>query len=148
MTNLVRFSVFMIGAIFIGITDIRQGRIPDVVLITLVIALGLVDILAGDVTGVWYGLMGGLWAFGIFFMVYLVKGGLGFGDVKYAGVIGYFLGPERVVPGLLCGIVLGLGAWLWGWKVLNWKRGTKYAFGPWLSAGAVAGMLLPMPGGM
>jgi prepilin signal peptidase PulO-like enzyme (type II secretory pathway) len=82
----------------------------------------------------------GVWLlFGCFFEW---CGGLGLGDVKYAGVIGYMLGPELVIAGLLSGTVLALGFWTAGKLAGRWGRGKRIAFGPWLSLGAIVVQVL------
>ena len=72
--------------------------------------------------------------------------GLGFGDVKLAGVLGLylgFLGWEVVLAGTFAAFLLGGG---WGvWLILS-RRGTartSIAFGPFMLAGAALAMVLP-----
>jgi len=74
----------------------------------------------------------------------LVKpGGMGFGDVKLAGVIGLFLGwigVGSVVVGLFSAFLLG-GLFSIGLLVLR-KAGRKSGipFGPWMLIGAWVGV--------
>jgi prepilin signal peptidase PulO-like enzyme (type II secretory pathway) len=87
--------------------------------------------------------MTALGAFIFFLMVFQFRGGLGFGDVKYAGVLGYVLGPRSIVSGMLYGVVLALAFWGAGKVLFGWDRRKRIAFGPWLSCGAMAVQALP-----
>jgi leader peptidase (prepilin peptidase)/N-methyltransferase len=79
-------------------------------------------------------------------MIY--PGGMGFGDVKLAGVLGLFLGflgwPELVV-GTFSAFVLG---GLFSIALLLTRRATRKSgipFGPWMLAGAWCGILFGAP---
>lgn len=137
-----RFMIFAVFAVVIAVVDLRCFRIPDLILVILAVILLAVDIY-GERGVIPFRLAAGISAFGLFYGVYRFRGGLGFGDVKYAGVIGYFLGPGRVIIGLLCAILLGTAVWIAGRVVLRWSRTTRFPFGPWLSAGALLAALLP-----
>lgn len=82
---------------------------------------------------------GGLAAGTIFALLHLVShGGIGFGDVKLAAVIGTAVGSVSL-SGLLWAILLAcLGAGVWA--VVTHQRG-PFPFGPWLLAGAWLGVL-------
>ncbi|WP_207345208.1 A24 family peptidase [Arthrobacter sp. E3] len=74
--------------------------------------------------------------------------GMGFGDVKLAGVLGLFLGFlgwQHVLLGAAAGFIVG---GLWGLALIVSGRGTAKSaipFGPSMLAGALATMLL-LPG--
>ena len=74
--------------------------------------------------------------------------GMGFGDVKLAGVLGLFLGFlswQHVLLGAAAGFVVG---GLWGLALIVSRRGTAKSaipFGPAMLSGALATMLL-LPG--
>jgi prepilin signal peptidase PulO-like enzyme (type II secretory pathway) len=121
--------------IVIVIADLKYHIIPD--LMTGVI------VLAG-VIYVWPGLVlehvgAGLLDMGILFALYiLTRGkGMGFGDVKFAFVIGLLLGMRDGLLALYLAFLLG---GLYGIGVLVLKRGgmkSMIAFGPFLVAGLV-----------
>ncbi|MFQ4147778.1 A24 family peptidase [Arthrobacter sp. LAPM80] len=75
----------------------------------------------------------------------LYPAGMGFGDVKLAGVLGLFLGFlgwQHVLVGVAAGFVVG---GLWGITLIATRRGTAKTaipFGPSMLAGTLATMLL------
>lgn len=88
-----------------------------------------------------------LWLF--YFILRLVyPPGMGFGDVKLAGVLGLYLGYlgwEHVFAGTFAAFLFG---GLWSLGVLAVRRGTlksSIPFGPFMLAGAAAAMLA-LPG--
>jgi leader peptidase (prepilin peptidase)/N-methyltransferase len=85
-----------------------------------------------------------LWLF--YFLLRLVyPPGMGFGDVKLAGVLGLYLGYlgwTHVFAGTFAAFLLG---GLWSLVILVSRRGTlgsAIPFGPFMLAGAVASMVL------
>ena len=83
-----------------------------------------------------------------FAMAMVYPGGMGFGDVKLAGVLGLFLGflgwPELIV-GAFSAFVLG---GLFSIVLLLARRATRKSgipFGPWMLAGAWCGILFGAP---
>ena len=136
MGEWIRFIVFGIFALFIGIIDLKTLKIPNYLLISMAFSLLLFDFLWNFSLIPLY-LLSGLGAFGLFFAVFWLRGGLGFGDVKYAALIGYFLGPRQFITGLLCAVILGMVYWCIGYTFLQWTSIKRFPFGPWLSCGAI-----------
>ena len=141
MGEWLRFIVFTTFGLFIGIVDFRIQKIPNVLLLMLLSLLVLIDFL-GDSKVIPLSLLAGFGSFGLFFLVFWIKGGLGYGDVKYAGVIGYFLGPGQIINGLLYAVILGLVYWCIGSLIFRWGKDHRFPFGPWLTCGAIAAELL------
>jgi leader peptidase (prepilin peptidase)/N-methyltransferase len=129
----------------IGVTvfDIRTQTIPHVVTVPGIVAglifgsrvlpLGLRESILGLVIGA-----------GVVLLATVVemirKKEIGGGDWKYAAMIGSFIGPRRVVLALLLTGVFGaLGAIV---LAVSGSHARPRALGPWLSAGAVASILL------
>lgn len=82
-------------------------------------------------------------------LVYLVlalvyPGGMGFGDVKFAGVLGLFLGYlswDALIIGAFSAFILG---GVFGLALLASRKATRKSgipFGPWMLAGAWVGVL-------
>ncbi|RKQ84623.1 prepilin peptidase [Brockia lithotrophica] len=73
----------------------------------------------------------------VFFLVYLVsRGGLGFGDVVFAAVLGGFFGPGGILPIILLASLAGL---LYALPLLALGKRTRkdpIPFGPFLAAAA------------
>lgn len=91
-------------------------------------------------------LLGGVLAFGIFFLTSLLKPGtLGGGDIKLAALVGLLLGFPNLLYALLIGA--GLGAFV-ALALLLLKRqaaSLTIPYAPFLSAGALAWMLISIP---
>ena len=81
-------------------------------------------------------------------LFYAVPKGIGFGDVRLAGLCGGFLGwmgYRKVVPGfLLSFVVAGVPAALL-LATRKVKRSTRVPFGPFLAAGTVITVLFGAP---
>ncbi|WP_458779178.1 prepilin peptidase [Arthrobacter sp. D3-16] len=86
-----------------------------------------------------------LWLF-YFILRFAYPPGMGFGDVKLAGVLGMYLGYlgwVHLFAGTFLAFLLG---GLWSIALLAARRGTlksSIPFGPFMLAGAAAAMLLP-----
>lgn len=86
-----------------------------------------------------------LWLF-YFVLRFAYPPGMGFGDVKLAGVLGMYLGYlgwGHLFAGTFLAFLLG---GLWSIALLAARRGTlksSIPFGPFMLAGAAAAMLLP-----
>jgi Flp pilus assembly protein protease CpaA len=137
----VRVGLFCLFALPISIADVRSYRIPDRLLAPFLVSLLLFDgFFERDL--MFARVMTALGTFLFFLIIFRFRGGLGFGDVKYAGVLGYVLGPRSIVSGMLYGVVLALAFWWVGNVVFGWDRRKRIAFGPWLSCGAAAAQAL------
>lgn len=91
-------------------------------------------------------LAGGVGAFAFFWLLWFVAPGrLGFGDVRLAFAIGLFLGwlsPVLVLWGLMIGSLVGVVV---GVVSMLGRKGSHFAFGPALAAGAVVAVWLHVP---
>jgi leader peptidase (prepilin peptidase)/N-methyltransferase len=141
--------------IAVGIIDLEHGIIPNrIVLPAAVVALALApfwtefglersflshsDMLAS----LYNSLTAGAGAFLVFLGILLAYPcGMGGGDVKFVGVIGLFLGVSGTLVGLWSAVLLG-GVIAIALLVTR-RKGRKDAipFGPFLSLGAVVGLL-------
>ncbi len=138
-------------ALVLSIIDIRTHTLPNrhvlpAYPITAVLLLGAA-LAAGAPRQALSALGGALALAALYFVLWLVSPqGMGFGDVKLAGVLGMFLGYlswTHVVVGAAAGFVLG---GLWGVAVIVSRRGTAKTaipFGPAMLAGVLVTMLLP-----
>ena len=161
-------AYFLVMAARLAIIDVRHHLLPNRIVFpsyavagVLLLAAAIVHVAAGS--GVLGGtpdggaqlwgvpalriLAGGavLWVF--YFVLRLVyPPGMGFGDVKLAGVLGMYLGYlgwAHVFAGTFAAFLLG---GLWSLALLAARRGTLKSaipFGPFMLAGAAAAMLLP-----
>ena len=140
------YCALLAGLVALSITDLRSGLVPrrfvygDLVLV----AVGLT---AASATGdSWAPLLraaiGAVASFAVFAAIWWVyPKGLGFGDVRLAGLCGAGLGwigyPELYL-GFMAGFVIGA---ITGLAVLAVRRSRRFPFAPALAAGAAFGVL-------
>ncbi|MFF8956614.1 prepilin peptidase [Streptomyces sp. NPDC014894] len=136
-------------AVLLALVDRGVHRLPDRLTLPLAAAaavlLGPVSLLPGA-AGSWAGaLLGGLTLGAVYFALFLIHpDGMGFGDVKLALSLGTVLGWygwgvlfAGAFAGFLFGSVYGAGLMILG----RAGRGTAIPFGPFMIAGAFAGVL-------
>ncbi|MET1019147.1 MAG: prepilin peptidase [Microterricola sp.] len=137
----------------LALIDIDTHTLPNrIVLPSYLVAialLGTAGLIGGDVDGVIRALIGGATLFAFYFALLLVyPRGMGFGDVKLAGVLGLYLawiGWGALVVGGFAAFLLG-GIYALALVALR-KAGRKTGlpFGPWMLAGAWVGILIGEP---
>ncbi|MDR1748496.1 MAG: A24 family peptidase [Spirochaetaceae bacterium] len=135
------FIVFTLSAVAASVIDIRTYRIPDI------ITGGCFAVLLG------LSLFGGrellpnavLTALGralFFFLIRLKTHGIGMGDVKFSGLIGFFCGFPAV---FIAFFIASVTALVFGGALVLFfgrKKTVPIPFGPFLSFGAVCGYVL------
>ncbi|GLP67594.1 prepilin peptidase [Streptomyces sp. TUS-ST3] len=138
------------AGVLLAVVDLRVRRLPDPLTLPLAAValtlLGLVS-LVPEHTGNWPNAALGTLALGAgYYVLWRINpGGMGFGDVKLAlgagAVLGWY-GWDTVLLGTFAGFLLG--ALYGGVLVLTGKAGRRTAipFGPFLIAGAYAGLLI------
>jgi leader peptidase (prepilin peptidase)/N-methyltransferase len=133
----------------LSVIDLRERRIPNVIVLPAT-AAALLWVLGGALaTGDWAMLVRsiacGAAFFSVLFVIAVVSGGMGFGDVKLGAFIGVVTG--RFGSGVTAGAALAgflIGGAMAAWALLSGRRGRKEAlpFGPSMAAGAVASLLV------
>lgn len=139
-------------AVALALIDLDAHRLPDaIVLPSYPVALALLALAswAPGGTSDWGALVRAVLAGGALFAFYLVvlviyPAGMGFGDVKLAGVLGVYLGWSSwgtVLIGWFAAFVLG-GLVAIGLVVAGRaERGSGIPFGPWMLLGAAIGIV-------
>ncbi len=134
--NFYSASLFIIASITLTITivDIKKMIIPNSLVLALLFFSIYPVISSGDILSNLYG-AGFLFLFFIIILL-IFPGSFGFGDIKYATVIGFFFGFELSIivleSALISGSIFGIiYAILKGKKLMS-----KIAFGPFLTLGA------------
>ena len=132
----------------LAVVDWRTRLLPTRVVLPAYAVVGGLALVAGGLAGDWPTLVRALWglvlARGAFWLLWLVHPrGMGFGDVRLAGVLGLalgLLGWGHLALGIYAGFVLGGigGLLLTALRVV--ERGA-YPFGPFMLAGALGGVL-------
>jgi leader peptidase (prepilin peptidase)/N-methyltransferase len=130
--------------------DIDVHRLPDVLTLPSYGVLGGLLLLPAAVEAQWddylRAWLAALALFAFYFVLVLVyPAGMGFGDVKLAGVLGLALGFQgwgEVVVGGFLGFALGAVGGITLMLVRGAGRKTKVAFGPFMLLGALAALLV------
>ncbi len=128
--------------------DLDVRRLPDAIVLPAypvgLALLGAASILDGDPWAIARAAVGALLSFGLYLALALVSpGGMGFGDVKLAGVLGLFLawlGWPALIVGTFAPFLLG-GAFAVLLLLRGAGRRTAVPFGPWMLGGAWTAIL-------
>jgi leader peptidase (prepilin peptidase)/N-methyltransferase len=139
----VAWAVVQVVLVGVAVYDFVNRRVKNAVTVPVsIVALALrAAFNRGDFVEV---LVGGVVAFLAFFALALIlRGGLGMGDVKLAGMLGFLLG-EKVLAALFLGAIAGGVA---GLIILTRSPGRRstMAYGPYLALGAAAVILFSHP---
>ena len=143
------YLVFLALAVAVSVTDLTHRLVPRhlvygalALIVPLLVVVAAVDHAWGDLGTA---ALCGAAAFAVFFLIwFVVPKGMGFGDVRLAGVIGLtvgYLGPVHVYLAFLTAFVLGL---LLGLALMIGStagRKTRIPFAPALAAGATVAIL-------
>lgn len=148
LVALAHLALIGIGAWLIAI-DARTHRLPNrIVLPTLagLLVLVLIDtVVVGETQNLTRALLGALILGGFYAALRLLSpAGMGGGDVKLAMVIGLILGWhswQALVVGAASAFVLGAFYALVLIALRRADRTTRIAFGPWMIAGAIMGIV-------
>ena len=148
---LVLAALLYLAAISIALTliDLDVFRLPNAIVLpsyaVIVITLGAASLLSGDPWQLGRAAIGGAGLFIVYFLMAIAyPGGMGFGDVKLSGMLGFalaWLGWGTLAVGAFAPFLLGgaFGAVL----LLRRKAGRKsrIPFGPWMLIGAWVGIV-------
>lgn len=132
--------------IIIFITDIKDGLIPDKVIlpsIAIVFAFKIIFLFLSLASQLFYDILAGLIAGAFFYaLVLITRGkGMGGGDVKYALFLGLALGISKLLIGLFLAFLTGALASIILIIVGRRRIGQTVPFGPFLSIGALIALL-------
>ena len=141
-------------AVVLSIIDIRTHTLPNRLVLPAYPIAGVLLVVAALAAGApnhAATALGGALAMAVFYWILwaVYPAGMGFGDVKLAGVLGLFLGFlgwQHLVFGLGAGFIAG---GVWGIALIVTRRGTgktAIPFGPSMLAGTLSTMLL-LPAG-
>ena len=143
-------SVYLLWlSVVLSVIDIRTHTLPNRYVLpayplagALLVVAALASGMPGHALRAWAGALAMGALYWLLWAVY--PAGMGFGDVKWAGVLGLFLGFlswQHVLFGVAAGFVTG---GLWGVVLIASRRGTAQSaipFGPAMAAGTWLTML-------
>ncbi|RKR75524.1 prepilin peptidase [Frondihabitans australicus] len=148
LLELAAFLYLAAISLALGIIDAEHHRLPNrIVLPSYAVAiamLGAADVLTGDFGGLLRTLIGGAALFVFYFgIAFVYPAGMGFGDIKLAGVLGLylgFLGWGPLIVGAFAAFLVGgvFAIVLIALKRVGRKGGIP--FGPWMLVGAWIGV--------
>ena len=150
---LAAFAVFGLSLVAVSAVDLKRQIIPNRIIYPTLALLVPLLVLASAVDHQWGSLaraaIGGAASFVAFFVVHvIVPHGMGFGDVRLAGVIGLatgWLGLGHAFVALLGAFVLGAAIGVVAMVVTGAGRKARIPFGPFLAAGAVIAVVWGNP---
>lgn len=147
------YLVFFAALLAVSAIDLEHFIVPKRIVYPALAASAPALVVAAAVGEEWDALrdaaVGGVLAWGVLFVIHLVSPqGMGFGDVRLAGLIGVhlgWLGLGHVLLGLFLAFLSAAAAGLGLVAAGRRTRKDKVPFGPFLALGAVAAVLAGGP---
>ncbi|EEW51114.1 peptidase, A24 family [Corynebacterium efficiens YS-314] len=148
--ELIGLAAAAVGCTLLMVIDLAVCRLPDRLVAATLLALVLGFLASAAVGGTWNDWVRALLAglvllLGYFALAFIAPAGLGLGDVKFAAVVGVFLGWfswQHVAIGTLLAFVLNVVVAVAVLLTRCGNRKTDIPFGPWMVAGAVLAVVL------
>ena len=149
----VAFLYFAAIGVALSLIDLDTHRLPNVIILPSylvgIVLLGASSLVSANYSALISAAIGAAIMFAAYFIMAIAyPGGMGFGDVKLAGVIGLYLGWlgwSALAVGFLAAFVLG---GLYSIALILARKATRKSgvpFGPWMVAGAWVGILAGTP---
>lgn len=147
--ELITFVVLAVGCAWLALVDLATYRLPDRLVFPLyavaILGLGWTTVSAGDPGRLLVAMITGAAVLAGYFVLGLITGRLGLGDVKLAGLIGLTLGwagPSQTALGALGGFVVGAFVAAGLLITRRTTRKSDFPFGPSMIIGAALGLAL------
>ena len=137
---------FAVTAVMLSKVDLHEHRLPNslvaVSFLGGLIGFCLVAITRGDVQILGMAIAGSLLASLAYLAIHLL-GGMGMGDVKYAAVVGLYLGSLGWTYLYVGSLISFASAGLWVLPLIfSSRRSRKLPFGPFMALGVLAAGLI------
>jgi leader peptidase (prepilin peptidase) / N-methyltransferase len=137
----------------LAVIDLDHKRLPDKIVLPSYGVVAVLLTVASIVTGDWWALaraaIGMAALFGFYFAIaFAYPAGMGFGDVKLAGVLGgllAYLSWSALLVGAFAGFALGSVIGVAAMAVGKAGRKTALPFGPFMIAGALVAIFVATP---
>ncbi|MFS3129568.1 prepilin peptidase [Nocardioides sp. Bht2] len=128
--------------------DFRTRLLPKRLVLpaypAMLVGLALAAVLRGELELITGGLLGGVIAWAIYWLLWRFTPGMGFGDVRLSGIVGMALGAfgwHTLGYGLYAAFVVGALGWI-PLRLMGFTKDRHFAFGPFMLLGAVVGICL------
>jgi leader peptidase (prepilin peptidase)/N-methyltransferase len=141
-TSFFIYSIFFYFLIIISFIDAQTMLIPNILLISMQIFVLVVQIIFPHINGQ-NALAGMLVGGGSLYVVRIAgqfiykKESMGFGDIKFTAVAGFFLGWENILLAVYLGFLSAVAVALLSKMIINKKLTGKIALAPYLSSGII-----------
>lgn len=134
-------SLLLVSLIIpITVADLAYQKIPNRILLFFT-PLFVIYRIVYPLTPFWSSLVGALFAFIlVFLIIYLSKGGMGVGDLKYYTLFGFVFGLPQFLLLFFLSTLYGVVAGFAIMKVKKTGRKTKIAFGPYIGLAALTAL--------
>lgn len=151
--DLLPFLYLAAVAVALALIDLEHRRLPNAIVlpsyVVAAVAFTAIAVATGEYGPLGRAAAGGAALYAFYFLLVVVQPkGMGFGDVKLAGVLGIhlgWLGWGALVVGAFAAFLLG-GLFAIGLLVARRAgRRTKVPFGPWMLLGAAVGVAVGQP---
>ncbi|MEX1217002.1 MAG: A24 family peptidase [Acidimicrobiales bacterium] len=151
------FFAYLLGfsaVLLASVVDLTEYRLPDVIVIPSIaggaVLVVVVSIIEGASSRIPYAFVGALLAFGVLLVAHVLSPeGMGFGDVKFAALLGLLVGWQAstyldVLILVLWLFLIGFAVGTVGGIVLLILRGRNqsFPFGPFLAVGTLLAVVL------
>jgi leader peptidase (prepilin peptidase) / N-methyltransferase len=153
LSALPAYLYFAAIGVALTVIDLQAGRLPNAIVLPSYPAVAGLLAVSAAVEGDWWAfvraLLGGAILFAFFFaLAFLYPAGMGFGDVKLAGVVGgvlAYLSWSALIIGAFAGFLIGAMAGLTLMAIKRAGRKTAIPFGPSMIAGALVAIFAAQP---
>ena len=137
--------ILMISAcIVISVVDIVTRKIPNELILFLLILGAVFIFINNQIATINLNLIGFVVGFGLFYLPAMIGRGAGWGDVKFAAIVGFCLGIYNFFAAM---VIMGVLVVPYMMYILFTGKGnlkTKIAYGPFMASGFVIVLLLSM----
>lgn len=127
----------------LGYVDWRLRLLPTALIApaypVLAVLVALAALLERDDRLLWSALFGWLGVFGFYWLLWRFTPGMGYGDVRLAGLVGMalgYLGWTPLLVGVYAGFLLGVLAWV-PMRLFRLTKDRSYPFGPFMLLGVL-----------
>lgn len=140
-TRAIECALVISVVVVISAVDISIKKIPNELLLTLLVIHTAVLIADGKISSILPALFGLATGLLVFMLPFFVGRSAGFGDLKFSAVVGYILGVHGVLLSVIIMVILLILFTLY--LIVTRKGGlkTSLALGPFMAAGALAVMI-------